>query len=201
MAQELDFCDCVNIEQIKDIFQLFNLPCLVYESYPINSLMECYLDFSKFLLLCFQYSLYQIQRNSKAIHTIDFSKLSSENMYSESRIKSNTSIFSANYDTKYPNLLPFGTQICSECISNISDYYSGIDLLDHSPKIYTQFIPIYTRLGSMVSMIFTTAIVVRIPAVAVKFHNVYDYTIEWNPWQVSENHKPRVHPSHVREIG
>ena len=37
--------------------------------------------------------------------------------------------------------------------------------------------------------------------VAVKFHNVYDYTIERHPWQVSENHKPRVHPSHVREIG
>ena len=34
-----------------------------------------------------------------------------------------------------------------------------------------------------------------------KFHNVYDYTIERHPWQVSENHKPRVHPSHVREIG
>ena len=36
--------------------------------------------------------------------------------------------------------------------------------------------------------------------VAVKFH-VYDYTIERHPWQLSENHKPRVHPSHVREIG
>ena len=34
-----------------------------------------------------------------------------------------------------------------------------------------------------------------------KFHNIYDYTIEWHPWQVSENHKPQVHPSHVREIG
>ena len=34
-----------------------------------------------------------------------------------------------------------------------------------------------------------------------KFHNVYDYTIEQHPWQVSENHKPRVHPSHAREIG
>ena len=34
-----------------------------------------------------------------------------------------------------------------------------------------------------------------------KFHNFYDNTIEWHPWQVSENHKPRVHPSHVREIG
>ena len=27
------------------------------------------------------------------------------------------------------------------------------------------------------------------------------YTIERQPWQVSENHVPRVHPSHVREIG
>ena len=34
-----------------------------------------------------------------------------------------------------------------------------------------------------------------------KFHNVYDYTIERHPWQVSENHDPRVHTSHVREIG
>ena len=42
---------------------------------------------------------------------------------------------------------------------------------------------------------------VRIPVVAVKFHNVYDYTIERHPWLVSENRKPRVHPSHVREIG
>ena len=33
-----------------------------------------------------------------------------------------------------------------------------------------------------------------------KFNNVYDYTIERHPWQVSETHKPRVHPSHVREI-
>ena len=31
---------------------------------------------------------------------------------------------------------------------------------------------------------------------AVKFHNVYDYTIERHPLQVSENHKPLVHPSH-----
>ena len=36
---------------------------------------------------------------------------------------------------------------------------------------------------------------------AVKFHNVYDCTIERNPWKVSENHKPQVHPSHVMEIG
>ena len=42
---------------------------------------------------------------------------------------------------------------------------------------------------------------VRISVVAVKFHNVYDYTIVRHPWQVSENHKPRVHPSHLREIG
>ena len=34
-----------------------------------------------------------------------------------------------------------------------------------------------------------------------KFHNVYDYTIEQHPWQVSEKHRPWVHPSHVREIG
>ena len=32
-------------------------------------------------------------------------------------------------------------------------------------------------------------------------NNVYDYTIERHPWQVSENHKPRVHPRHVRGIG
>ena len=49
-------------------------------------------------------------------------------------------------------------------------------------------------------LIFTAAIGVRIPVVAVKFQNVYDYTIERHPWQVSENHKPCVHPSHVREI-
>ena len=42
---------------------------------------------------------------------------------------------------------------------------------------------------------------VRIPVAAVKFHNVYDYAIERPPWQVSENHMPRVHPSHVWEIG
>ena len=39
---------------------------------------------------------------------------------------------------------------------------------------------------------------VQIPVVAVKFHNVYDYNMVRHPWQ--ENHKPRVHPSHVREI-
>ena len=50
-------------------------------------------------------------------------------------------------------------------------------------------------------LIFTIAIGVRILGVAVKFHNVYDYTIVRHPWQVSENHKPHVHPSHVREIG
>ena len=50
-------------------------------------------------------------------------------------------------------------------------------------------------------LIFTEAIGVRIPVAAVKFHNVYDYTIVQHPWQVSENHKLRVHPSHVREIG
>ena len=51
-------------------------------------------------------------------------------------------------------------------------------------------------------LIFTAAIGVQIPVVAVKFHNVYVYdTILWHPWQVSENHKPQVHPSHVREIG
>ena len=42
---------------------------------------------------------------------------------------------------------------------------------------------------------------VRIPVVAVKFHNVCDYTEVWHPWQVSENHELRVHASHVREIG
>ena len=47
------------------------------------------------------------------------------------------------------------------------------------------------------TVIFTAAIGVRIPVVAVKFHNVYDYTIVRHLWQVSENHKPR----HVREIG
>ena len=50
-------------------------------------------------------------------------------------------------------------------------------------------------------LIFTAVLEVRIPVVAVKFHNVYDYTIVQHPWQVSENHKPRVHPSHVRELG
>ena len=56
--------------------------------------------------------------------------------------------------------------------------------------------------GVVVSMFdFTAAIAVRIPVVAVIFHNVYDYTIVLHPWEVSENHKPRVHPSHVREIG
>ena len=39
------------------------------------------------------------------------------------------------------------------------------------------------------------------PGCAVKFRNVYDYTIERHPCQVSENHKPWAHPSHVREIG
>ena len=34
-----------------------------------------------------------------------------------------------------------------------------------------------------------------------QFYDVYDYTIVRHPWQVSENHKPPVHPSHVREIG
>ena len=56
--------------------------------------------------------------------------------------------------------------------------------------------------GVVVSMfVFTAAIGVRIPVVAVKFHNAYDYTIVRRPWQVSESRKPRVHPSHVREIG
>ena len=55
--------------------------------------------------------------------------------------------------------------------------------------------------GYLACLIFTAAIGVRIPVVAVKFHDVYDYTIMRHPWQVSENHKPRVHPSHVREIG
>ena len=45
-------------------------------------------------------------------------------------------------------------------------------------------------------LIFTAAIGVRIPVMAVIFHNVNDYTIVWHPWQVFENHKPRVHPSH-----
>ena len=54
----------------------------------------------------------------------------------------------------------------------------------------------------MVSMFdFTAAIGVRIPVVAVNFRNVYDYTIVRHHWQMSENHKPRVHPSRVREIG
>ena len=39
----------------------------------------------------------------------------------------------------------------------------------------------------------------KAPVVAVKFHNAYGYTIVRHPRQVSENHKPRVHPSHVCE--
>ena len=49
-------------------------------------------------------------------------------------------------------------------------------------------------------LVLTAAIGVRISVLAVKFHHVYDYTIVRHPWQVSENHKPQVHPSHVREI-
>ena len=30
---------------------------------------------------------------------------------------------------------------------------------------------------------------------------VYGYTIEQHSWQVSENHKPRIHPNNAREIG
>ena len=56
--------------------------------------------------------------------------------------------------------------------------------------------------GEMVSMFdFHRSDRVRIPVVAIKLHNVYNYTIEQHPWQVSENHKPRVHPNHAREIG
>ena len=38
-------------------------------------------------------------------------------------------------------------------------------------------------------LIFTAAIGVQIPVLAVKFH-VYDYNIERHPRQVSENYKP-----------
>ena len=55
--------------------------------------------------------------------------------------------------------------------------------------------------GVMVAcLIFIAATGVQIPVVVVKCHNVYDYTIERHPWQVSENYKLRVDPSHVREI-
>ena len=71
-------------------------------------------------------------------------------------------------------------------------------LFSFSSKNY----PIGPMVWWLACLIFTAAIGVRIPIMAVKFHNVYDYTtIEWHPSQVSENHKPRVHPSHVREIG
>ena len=56
--------------------------------------------------------------------------------------------------------------------------------------------------GVVVSMLdFHRSDGVRIPAMGVKFQNVYDYTIVRHPWQVSENHMPRAHPNHVREIG
>ena len=42
-----------------------------------------------------------------------------------------------------------------------------------------------TMVEWLACLIFTAAIGVRIPVVAVKFHNVYDYTIERHPWQVS----------------
>ena len=58
-----------------------------------------------------------------------------------------------------------------------------------------------TYLLWLACLIFTAAIGLQIPVVAVKFHNVYDYTIERHPWQVSENNKPWVHLSHVWEIG
>ena len=78
------------------------------------------------------------------------------------------------------------------------------EILDH-PSMATYNAEEKTRTGPMVQwlacLIFTAANGVRISVVAVKFHNVYDYTIERHPWQVSENHKPRVHPSHAREIG
>ena len=38
------------------------------------------------------------------------------------------------------------------------------------------------------------------PGCCSKISYVCDYTIEQHPWQVSVNHKPLVHPSHVREI-
>ena len=46
---------------------------------------------------------------------------------------------------------------------------------------------IYCRKGKCTQCLIFTA--------ALKFHNVYEYSI------VSENHKPWVHPSHVRKIG
>ena len=72
-------------------------------------------------------------------------------------------------------------------------------------KLYLQLGLLVTRIHRVLTFMGLrcsgVVIGVRIPVVAVKFHNVYDYTIERHPWQVSENHKPRVHPSHVREIG
>ena len=51
--------------------------------------------------------------------------------------------------------------------------------------------------GVVVSMFdFHCSDRVQILVVAVIFHNVYDYTIERHPWQLSENHKPQVHPSY-----
>ena len=36
-------------------------------------------------------------------------------------------------------------------------------------------------------LIFTAAIGVQIPVMAVKFHNVYDYTIERHPWHIGKH--------------
>ena len=61
-------------------------------------------------------------------------------------------------------------------------------------------IPADNRLIALTSHLKVFEKVIR--NAVTKFHNVYDYTILRHPWQVSENHKPLVHPSHdVREIG
>ena len=47
--------------------------------------------------------------------------------------------------------------------------------------------PVVIAYGVVVTMFdFHRSDRVRIPVVAVKFHNVYDYIIERHPWQVSK---------------
>ena len=46
-------------------------------------------------------------------------------------------------------------------------------------------------------MLYTYGVVVSM----FDFHCSDRGSMERRPLQVSENHKPRVHPSHVREIG
>ena len=110
------------------------------------------------------------------------------------------------FNSFYWNISPQNIIICFSRVLFYFILFITWKRLISLPTLMWHFCPFSIKLpilmfGHFLEKISTDAAIgFRILVVGVKFHTLYYYTIVRHHWQVAENHKARVHPSHVREI-